>query len=200
MNLLIFNYIFCSNSLTAQESPLWHKIVENTVSGAFILAGIIFAAWLAYRFAIRQKKRETFIGLERIKYERKLKALEECWKLLAYTTDTENAISVLTWEKVKGGNKIYYVNTANAKDFISNLAGFHYGSGLGIYISKEIKEKLFEYRSILFGFILSVKETKEVVIQIQKPEMAKKMIEIHQNIIHLIKKETDQIEKLEIKK
>ncbi len=200
MNLLNFNKLLCYTSLEVTAPPFWHKLAESTISGSLTLAGICFAAWLAYLFAVRQKKRETFIGLERVKYERKLNALEECWKLLIYTTDTENKKSILTWEQVNDGDKIYYLDMECAREFISNLAGYHYGSGLGIYLPKEIKEKLFEYRNILHGFLLKEKDNTGKKIEILNKEMAARMIQIHQALIQHLKNETALIDKTGLKK
>ena len=200
MNLLINKpIILCCYQIT-QEPSIWQKLAENAVSGLFVLIGIGFAAYLAYCYALKQKRKETFIGLEKIKYERKLSALESCWKLLAFITDTENSKSVLTWEQLKNKEKSYYINKTNALEFIKSLADFFYDSGLGIYLSKEIKEQLFEYRSIIYGFLLKEKNNENSIILIQNNEMAKKMIDLFHKLIIQLKKEIDIIDKLEQQK
>ena len=192
-NLLISNFI--TQLPASPDFPL--EIAKSGVSGILTLIGIVIAAYLAYRYALKQRRKETFIGLEKTKYERKLNALEECWKLLAFTTDTENTKSILTWEQLKGGNKTYLLNQTNAKDFMKCLTDFFYGSGLGIYLSKEIKAGLFEYRSILYGFLLKEKNNENDKIFIQNAEPAKRMTEIHQNLIIQVKNETGLIDKIE---
>ena len=84
------------------DADFWTEIAGNAVSGFLALLGIAFAAMLAYKFAIKQKRKETLIALDKTRYERKLQALEQCWKLLAYTTDTHNPKTILLWEKQKG--------------------------------------------------------------------------------------------------
>jgi hypothetical protein len=199
-NLLIYkSVLLCCNQL-AQETSIWQKLTENAVSGLITLIGLGIAAYLAYRYALKQKRKETFIGLEKIKYEKKLNALENCWKLLAYTTDTENEKSVFKWELSQNKEKTYFLIKANAEEFLKSLAVFFYGSGLGVYLSKEIKEKIFEYRSILYGFLLKESHNTLPTILIQNNEMANKMIALHQELILQLKKETDIIDKLEQEK
>ncbi len=188
--------LLCSHPLP-ETASFWEKIAESTITGLFTMAGIGIAAYLAYRYALKQKRKETFIGLEKIKYQRKLNALEGCWKLLAYTTDTENAKSILTWETLKNKEKLYYLNKTNAQEFIKSLADFFYDTGLGIFLSKEIKVYLYEYRSIIYGFLLREKNNENNIIQIENIEMAKRMIEINQQLIIQLKKETDVIDKIE---
>lgn len=200
MNLINLKQLMLCCIQPDMQSPFWQKLAEGMVSGFFTLLGLGIAACLAYRFALRQKRRETFIGLERTKYERKLNSLEECWKLLAYTTDTENAKTIFTWEQLKGGDKIYYLDKINAREYINNLAGFFYSSGSGIYLTKEIKELLFEYRSIIFGILLKENKNESNTIRVQNNEMVGKLIKIHQSLISELKKETEMIDKIENKK
>jgi hypothetical protein len=196
MDLANIKPILANCCQTVADSPVWHKLAEGAVSGGFTLVGISIAAYLAYRFAIRQKRMETFIGLEQLKYQRKLVALEGCWKLIAYTTDTENEKSIITWEQLKGKEKAYCLNVPNAKGFINELANFNYGSGLGIYLSKAVKEQLFEYRSMVYGFLLKEKDNQSNTIKIEKTELAAKMISIHQALVTQLKAETDKIDKI----
>ncbi len=196
MNLAVFNYlILCSNSL-ATEPSFWQKLAENATSGFLTLLGIGIAAYLAYRYALMQKRKETFIGLEKIKYEKKLLALEGCWKLLAFMTDTENAKTILTWHQLKN-SKTYYFNKKNAEDFIQQIALTFYETGAGIYLSKEIKETLFHYRNIIYGFLLKEANNETATIEIQKPETAKKMISLHQELVLQLKQEVAIIDKIE---
>lgn len=193
-NLVNTNYIYVMQLQGSPDFAL--EIAKNAVSGFLTLIGIVFTAYLAYKYALKQRKKETFIGLEKTKYERKLNALEECWKLLAFTTDTENTKSILTWEQMKG-EKTYFLNKANAKEFMKCLTDFFYGSGLGLYLSKEIKTGLFEYRSVIYGFLLKEKNSENEKILLQNAELANRMTKIYQSLIIQVKNETGLIDKIE---
>lgn len=90
----------------------------------------------------------------------------------------------------KSGKKTYFYNKANAEEFLENLPSFFYGSGLGIYLSQEIKTLLFEYRGILYGFMLADKSITTPLIKIEKTEAVDSMIRIHQQLINQLKLET----------
>jgi hypothetical protein len=186
----LFSNLLGSNTCT------WQKMAENAINGFFTMIGIAFAAWLAYLYAIRQRKKEIFIGLEQIKYRRKLEALEGCWKLLVFTTESENQQVILTWEKEKGvNNKTYFFHPDKAEEFITNLAAFHYSSGLGIYMPKTIKELLFEYRSIIYGTLQKEQNKQVEKIKINNTDMVNRMTQIHQMLITELKNETEVINK-----
>lgn len=192
----LLNLILLGKPQTVLEEIFCGELLVKSASGIITLIGIVIAAVLAYKFAIRKKKQEIFIGLEKIKYERKLAALETCWKLLAFTTDTENDNSILIWHQTKQGNeKTFFINVKNAKEFIKRLAEMFYGSGLGIYLSHDIKRLLYEYRGILYGFLLSIGSSEEKLIQVNKVQMHQLMVAIHQELIQKLKNETEIIDK-----
>ncbi len=178
------------------STPSYSSYTDEVISGLFLLAGVGIAAALAYRYAIKQKRHEVYIGVTQQKYQRKLHALEGCWKLLAYTTDTENSKSVLVWEQPKNSDRVYSIQTENAKQFLTNLSSFFYETGLGIYLTPEIKALLFEYRSTIWGFLLRERENEQTLIQVQNPKMVARMIEIHQQLVLMLKQQTEVLDKL----
>ena len=188
------------NSEAASCVNIWEKITGNLVTGSFTILGIVCGASLAYLFAIKQKKKEIQLGLQKTRYERKLMALEKCWQLLAYTGDTENPKTILLWEKENGGNKKYYLDIENAKGFMEVLPGFFYGSGLGLYLSGEIKQNLFSYRGIIHKFLLKEKDNQEAKIEIKNKDLPKSLVMLHQELILKVKSETEISNILEKKK
>jgi hypothetical protein len=174
----------------AADCNFWFEVIKYTSP----LLCAILVVYLTYRYAIKQKKIDIAFSLKRVKYERKLNALEECWKLCMYMTESENYKSILTWEKEKGSDNVYYFHKSNAEEFKKLLVDFFYGSGLGIYLNKEIKEKIFEYRGIIFGILLSEANNLEDKIRIKNPKAPERMNELFRDLILTIKKETDIIE------
>ncbi len=192
----LFNLILMLKHNNGMANSYWQDLLLNSISGIIAFIGIALAAFLAYRFAIRQKKQEIFFGLERIKYERKLVAIEACWKLLAFTTDTENDNSILIWKQNREGKtKTFYINVDKAGEYIKGLVACFYGTGSGIYLSRDTKKLLFEYRGILYGFLMCVGNNKEKLIQIKNVQIHQRMVAIHQELILQLKNETDIIDK-----
>lgn len=176
------------NTLPETEN-LSLKIIEWGVSGFFTMISILGAAYLAYRFALKQIRKETTLLIEREKYTRVLNALQECWKLLAYTTDTENEKTIITFVNDKETKKKYFGNLKNCREYIVNLSQYFYGSGSGLYLPSELRRLLFEYRSIVYGFLLSCKEKKSDTMEIQNTEMVSRMLKIHQSVVELLRVE-----------
>ena len=103
--------------------------------------------------------------------------------MLRFITDTENDDCILVWEQPKGGGeKTYYFRQANIRKFIKELTEEIYNKGNGIYLSKEVMSLIFKYRTLVHKLLLAKKNNPDEKIMIDKRELAKRMIEIHQNL------------------
>lgn len=183
------------------HSDFWNEILKSAISGLFTFISIGLAAYLTYRFALGQRKKEIFTDLEKLKYERKMNALEACWKLCIYMTDTENEKVILLWTKDKGKDKQYFIKKSNAESFLKALPEVFYRSGIGLYLdNNDIKEKLFQYRSIIYGFLSKEKNNDNDKIQVHDVEFANKLIDLFHNLIEDLRNEINQIDKIKIKK
>ncbi|AIJ36391.1 type VI-B CRISPR accessory protein Csx28 [Porphyromonas gingivalis] len=152
------------------------------------LSGIFIAAYLAYRYAVRKLSKESIENIERCKYQAVLEAHRSFYKLLRFTTDTENADSILVWQKAKGGGaKTYYFRPACIRGFLSELTDEFYKNGNGIFLSKEIISRIFEYRSIVYGLLLSERQNSDERVVMNKPETAERMISIHQELTQTVR-------------
>ena len=147
------------------------------------LVPIVIAAYLTYRYAIKKLHKESFESIECAKYEAILKAHQSIYKLLRFITDTENDDCILVWEQPKGGGEnVYYFRQANLRKFIKELTEEIYNKGNGIFLSKEVMSLIFEYRSLVYGLLLTEKDNPKDKIIIKNLKLAKRMIEIHQNL------------------
>ena len=147
------------------------------------LVPIVIAAYLTYRYTIKKLHKESFESIECAKYEAILKAHQSIYKLLRFITDTENDDCILVWEQPKGGGEnVYYFRQANIRKFIKELTEEIYNKGNGIFLSKEVMSLIFEYRSLVYGLLLTEKDNPKDKIIIKNLKLAKRMIEIHQNL------------------
>lgn len=144
-----------------------------------------------HELALKQVENETPLLIQREKYNRMLNSLQACWGLLAYLTDTENEKAILRFTLNPDRSKAYFLSSPNAKAFMKALPEFFYDSGLGLYLPKPIRELLFEYRSILFGILLSEKDNPIEQILLNNETMIKRMIEIHKELVGLLREELD---------
>ena len=122
---------------------------------------------------------------------KKMDALMKVWSLLAYITDTENPLSAVVWEK-NGQEKSYYFVPCNGIEYIDKLAEIFYGSGSGLLLSDEVKDLLYEYRGIVYGFLLKEKDKSEKV-QITNEKMTARMQQIYKDLNSALRVELDAI-------
>lgn len=159
----------------------WYKNEFWAIAKTLITSGI--GAYIAYRFAIWQKRKDNVIQIDKDKNALILKSMQECWKLLAYMSPTENEKSVFTFERDKDTKKdTYYFHKANAEAFMKDVATFFYGNGWGLFLPREAKPHLFKYRSQIFGILLSEKNNTDVKIVLKKEEMYKSCMETYRDL------------------
>jgi hypothetical protein len=170
------------------SDSFWANLLIANVSGIFIL----LTGYLAYRFALKQLRKETYIQIERAKYTRFIEALENCWKLLSFMTTVENKEAVLFFIREKSTkDDTWFINQDNAKKYIEDLNAFFYKTGLGIYLPKSVKEPLYEYRGILYGFSLVNKNNAESNIKVENEKMRTRMAKIYEELNFALKTELD---------
>lgn len=156
-----------------------------------IIAGIfsgILGAYLNYHFSVKKLIYEIRANVNKEKNTKILDAFQQFWKLLAYTTDTENANSIMVWEQDKHTKQnTYWIRRAQANAYIDRLAEIFYGGGYGLYLNKEARAPFFEYRSILYGVLLPTRDSSEDKILVKNPEMANKLKKLHQDMVVLLR-------------
>lgn len=153
------------------------------VVGAFITAtASLVVPFLAAYWAVRKLRHDLRKEVQGVKYANTLRAHQEFWKLLAYTTDTENAKSVLRWVLNKDNSKTYFLQKKNAQDFITALAQTFYGEGHGLFLPKAIRALFFEYRSILYGALLKTRKGAGEEVKLENINMAKRLCELHNDL------------------
>ncbi|MDY3548161.1 CRISPR-associated protein Csx28 [Riemerella anatipestifer] len=146
------------------------KIVTPTI--AVIVSAILLS---------RKIRQELKGNIERQKYEDILHAHKQMYRLLAYMTDQDNPKNLLKWEVPKGQkDKIHYINRANAQAFLRELPELFYGEGCGLFLSKEIADKFFEYRNIVHKLLLAEQNSTEAEFQLKNEKAATRMKELHQ--------------------
>ena len=159
----------------------WTEIIKSLIT----VGGAVLAAYLAYHYAIKKLREESIENIERKKYEAILKAHQSIYRLLAYTTDTENPKSILEWRRTGNGADavtLYFYRKENIEKFLEELPALYYGEGNGLFFSKEVNALLFEYRSIVYGFTLVAKNKEATKIEITNPKAIERMKAIHQEL------------------
>lgn len=90
---------------------------------AFSIICTFIAAYVAYYYAIKQLHQKSVENIEYAKYQAVLQAHKSLYRLLRFTTDTENEDSILIWERPKDGGleATYYFRKENIRKFMKEL-------------------------------------------------------------------------------
>ncbi len=168
---------------------------ETTLSDVLLtalltaLASGLASSLLSYFFWRRQKKDEINYGIRNAHYVKAQEALMATWSLLGRMTDTENPQSILVWEKAKDKTVTYVLRVAQAQEFMSDLSEVFYKKGYGIFLNQDIKSLLFEYRSILYGLLLSEKSNAEPQFVVKNEEVVERMKKIYEELNKALQEE-----------
>lgn len=113
--------------------------------------GIVAAAYLAYRYALKQLYVQAHIQIEQDLNRRRADALQQAWQLLRYLSPHRNASSVIECTREPDSEKkLYTLNTANTLEFIDHaLPEAFYNQQAGLYWQRTHKEKLFKCCTML---------------------------------------------------
>ncbi|MDR2680499.1 MAG: hypothetical protein LBC47_06785, partial [Tannerella sp.] len=137
---------------------------------------------------------ESVVLKQRTRNDKTLEALQNCWGLLIYTTDNENDKAIVTYEKPPGKDvKTFYFHKSNIDAFINDLRRFFYAEGWGLYLSKELKELLFDYERIIWKLKLAGEKLPDEVQVIRNSKIAEELFELHQQLIVAIRQDAEKI-------
>lgn len=168
----------------------WQFLVQLISSVVTILV-----AFLVYLFAKRNMRNETVERLSRFRKEKLLEAGMAFWGLLSYTSQVENPFCIIRWERGRGSSVTkYFIIVENAKSFITQLNKVNFEKGYGLFISNETRSLFYEYRNMLYGFLLANKNRQEGEILVENDEMIQRMKKIHDTVIIKIRQEMELAE------
>ena len=160
--------------------------------------GTLLTVVLGFFFALKKIDRNIEINARQDQRRRQADALEHTWTLLQYLTLTENNDNILTWEeeKTKPPQKSYYLNVSNAEKFIFEiLPDVFYQKNAGLYLTREHKELLFQYRNLIYGILLKEKNRGGMPekIQIEQERTWKTMQDCYHKLNNILREDIKQI-------
>lgn len=165
----------------------WDLIIKG--AGLFVT---ILAVIIAYFFTKRNMRNETIERIGRFKNEKTLESGMAFWGLLAYLTPTENRYSIIVWKQKKGDSeKEYFFRQNQAREFMEKLTEINYEKGLGLFLSKKTRDLFYEYKNILFGFLLAEKNNPDEKILVTNIAMVTSMHNMYQEMVNSLRKEME---------
>lgn len=155
-------------TILADDKPLWVEMIA-------MLIPVGLAAWgfiRAYKAWEKQKKREIDLNLERQRYESKLAASRGIWPLLAYLSMWENDKTIFVKRKQQ-----WYFRKDQAREYLLKLPAAFFEQGHGVFIPKDARDGLYEFRSIVYGGLLKFSDIDEGnEIKVNDPELPEQKV------------------------
>jgi hypothetical protein len=144
----------------------------------------VFGYCLGLKIWRKQKKEEGKYLIEQKKFEARIDACKAAWSMLTYFSENDSDLNMLRrGETDEQGDKIYYFRHAQAKQFFDALHKIFFTEGHGLFLSKEVKNILFEMRSQMYGLYHIALKSNEPEIKIQNKELVKRVVEIREELI-----------------
>lgn len=186
-----------ANTAVATTNWFTPETMPGYAQAAAALVAALVAAWLAYHYAVRQARRQARIQIGESLRARQANALQSAWQLLAYMSKTENAHSILRFDRVgKGANAQdhYYARCEPLYDFLHHtLPQAFYTQHAGLYWPAPLKDNLFSYRSSLYGFWLKSGKPESGEVEIINPELVKAMHATYDTVNALLRQSIGEI-------
>jgi len=147
-------------------------------------------AYLVYLFTKRNMRYETKERQSRFKYDKMYEAGMAFWGLLAYTGPSENKHTIMFWVKEKNSSeKSYYLHKGNAVEYMDKLNSTNYEKGYGLFLQAETRQLFYEYRNILYGFLLAAKNNNEEKVLVENKEMPASLFQLHDVMLQNLRRE-----------
>ncbi|MEP7318054.1 MAG: CRISPR-associated protein Csx28 [Panacibacter sp.] len=170
------NNIVWTDELSAEVSA-----IANAVLAIAALLAAIYASTFWWH---KQKKAEINYELDKTRYQYKLDAYKAAWSLLGYLSQQDTGNNFITYRGKKDAFE-YFLILNNAKGYIEKLRVIFYDEGHGIFLSIEVKEKLFHVKHMLHKLLLKLTsdgEGGEAEAKIENIEMVKQLKEYYEDI------------------
>lgn len=116
----------------------------------------LLLAWLGYKLAFKnwmeQKKEEVKLRKQQLQYDARLDAHKAAWGLLAYLSEKENDKTVFV-DRGTREESYYMLRKEQARDFLKALPKVFFEDGHGLFLSKEVKKDLYDFRSRVYRLL-----------------------------------------------
>ena len=197
-NCMNLDWISFSYWDSIKHPEAWGGVFTGLATIAIALAtviAVIVAAIMAYRHTKKLAAATHNESIRHDKLQRKIKALEDIWSLLAYMSPQRSQSAIIQWSKRKG-KKIYFFHFDNLERFfMQEVSQVFYKRHAGLHISKEIRDQVFEYlhKAGVLYFCHHDKNNHpaDSLIELKEQSKAKELINIYHSLNHNLKQELE---------
>jgi hypothetical protein len=155
----------------------------------FIILGYLGYLW-GHKTWKKQKETENEIQKHKRQSDETIAAHKAAWSLIPYFSENDNEKNMLVrGKKREDGIKDYYFRRLQAEEYYKTLQTIFFEKGHGIFLSKDVKQLLYEIRSTTYGLYHIANKQNEDEMKIEKDELPKRIQKIREELIKRLKDE-----------
>lgn len=151
------------------SKPYWLEILTPTIT--ILLAAVGY--WWAFKVWKKQKSIETQIWAGQQKETARIAACKAAWSLLAYMSEKENSKTVFVVRGTKD-HKTWHLRSEQGQEYINALEKVFFTDGHGVFLTAEIRDDLYQFRSLTYPIIEKEKRKTEnlpALITLEEPKI-----------------------------
>lgn len=166
--------------------PYWMEFVSPTVT--LLLAGIGY--WWSIRVWKVQKALEVRLAAGQHREASRIAACKAVWGLLAYMSEKENSKTVFV-ARGDEQKKTWHLRREQGIDYINQVERVFFGDGHGIFMPKDIRDGMYEFRSRIYRLLEkeSRKGNEDSFITIENEEVVQKVKELFAQLNQRLREE-----------
>jgi len=175
----------------------WASIVGGGLTALVTLLSVLIASILTYRFTLRHSRVVHGTAVRADRLRREIDALEQIWSLLAYMSMQESEKTIVRWREDRQKNRTYFVHFGNLKHFLLHeMSRAFYHEHAGLFMPKEIRDRIFDYGGSLMGLYLRYEDDGEVtgesLIELENRRLIEKLENAYGELNRDLKKELEE--------
>jgi hypothetical protein len=157
-------------------------------------AVLIALGYLGYRWGHKtwkkQKETENEIQKNNRQSDEIISAHKAAWSIILYFSENDNEKNMFVRGKRReDGIKNYYFRRKQAEGYFKALQTIFFEKGHGLFLSKEVKEYLYEIRSTAYGLYHNANKQNEDEMIINEDKLPKRIQEIRDKLLKQLKDE-----------
>lgn len=130
------------------SKPYWMELLPSLLT--VLIAA--FGYWWGFKIWRKQKHEELRIAANQQRETARIAACKAVWGLLSYLSEKENEDTVFV-KRGTADNVTWHLRRAQGVQYIKTLAQVFFEQGHGIFMPKDIRDGVYEFRSRVFRIL-----------------------------------------------
>ena len=179
-----------------QHPEAWAALVGGGLMALCTLLSVAVAAWLTYKFSLKNNRRAHDAAIKADRLRREIDALEKMWGLLACMSMSESGLAIFRWREDKEKRKAYFFHHGRLCHFVLfDISEVFYRHCGGLYMPVFLRDLFFEYKSQLMGLYIRYEKKRNLDndswIEIKNKHLIKRLQAIYNDLNNGLRDELD---------